>query len=118
MRKAPTIVLLIVSLLWNTFAMAQPALVAEHGDEVAHVLAHLENEPHHHHGDGDFHQDSSGESVQHVYADGCANVPGFIPVQAYPSFSHAGSAVRQARAFLAHDSPILEGPKRPPRSAA
>jgi hypothetical protein len=118
MRKAPTIFLLVISLLWHTFAMTHVGLQYDHGDGAAHVALHLEKEPHHHHDDGTFHQDDSDESVQHVYADACASTAGFVPTHS-PTIARDGCAVAGASAApTAHDSPILEGPRRPPRTSA
>lgn len=118
MRKAPTVFLLVISLLWHTFAMARAELQYDDGDGVAHVVLHLEKEPHHHHDDGTFHQDDSDESVKHVYADGCANAAGIVPTHS-PSVLQEGCASAHASpARAAHESPILEGPRRPPRLTA
>jgi hypothetical protein len=118
MRKAPTVFLLVVSLLWHTFATAHIALVYDHGEGVAHVALHLEKEPHHHHDDGTFHQDSTDESVKHVYADGCANTAGFVPTHIASHLADVRAVVQFSSAPAAHDSPILEGPRRPPRLTA
>ena len=118
MRKAPTVLLLMISLLWHTFAMAQAGLQYGHGDGAAHVVLHLEKEPHHHHDDGTFHQDDTDESVKHVYADSCANTAAFVPTHA-PSVAREGCALTQSSSVpIRHDSPILEGPRRPPRLTA
>ena len=118
MRKAPTVFVLILSLLWHTFAMAGAGLTVVHGDGIAHMVLHLDNEPHHHHDDGSFHQDNSGESVKHVYADSCGNTAAFVP--AYPAAlpSDFRAVVQFTRANSAHAPPFLEGPRRPPRLPA
>ena len=118
MRKAPAILLIIVSLLWHTFAMAHAMLASGHAEGVAHVALHLENEPHHHHDDGSFHQDRSDESVQHVHADGCANTAGVVPTHLPSGTTELRSALQPSTGRTAHDSPILEGPRRPPRLTA
>ncbi len=79
MRKAPTIFVLVFSLLWHTFAMATGGWAYVHGEGMEHAAMHLDNEPHHHHDDGSYHHDDSDESLKHVYADGCMNAAGVLP---------------------------------------
>jgi hypothetical protein len=117
-RKTPAIFLLVISLLWQAFAMASVGFAQDHGDSIEHVVLHLDKEPHHHHDDGTFHEDGTDESVKHVYADSCANTAGVVP-------THAAAArveiIRRAQpSFSAADpdSAILEGPRRPPRLTA
>ena len=118
MRKAPIIFLLLIALLWQTVAMAHVGFGRDHGSGAAHVALHLEEEPHHHHDDGSFHQDSSDESVKHVYADGYANTAGFVPAHTPDVQVDARSVAQLSGAPAAHDSPVLEGPRRPPRLTA
>lgn len=118
MRKAPTIFLLVLSLLWHGFALAGGGAVHAGGKSFAHSVMHLENTPHHHHDDGTVHHDGSDESLQHVHADGCANATGLLPgCAALPA--HA-ALVRDlfVSAPRAHDAPFLEGLRRPPRLPA
>ena len=118
MRKAPTIFVLITALLWQTFAMAQAGFAQDHADGIAHVLLHLENDPHHHHDDGTFHQDDSDESVKHVYADGSTNTAGVVPAHITSAQPDVGARVDFSLPAPRHDSPVLEAPRRPPRFTA
>ena len=117
MRKASTVVLLVIAVLWQAFATAQGALAYAHGEGYAHVVMHLDNEPHHHHDDGSLHQDGSDESVKHVYADGCAGTTA-VPAYALPLVRGVRAEAQFSTPPSAHDSPILEGPRRPPRPTA
>jgi hypothetical protein len=118
MRKAPLVFLLVLSLLWHSFAMANGAWAYAHGDDLAHAVMHLDNEPHHHHDDGSYHHDDSDESLKHVYTDGCANAAGVLPACSASVLGDARTLEKFSPAPPAHDSPILEGPRRPPRLAA
>jgi hypothetical protein len=118
MRTAPTISVLILSLLWHTFAMAGAGLTVAHGDGIAHMVLHLDNKPHHHHDDGSFHQDDSDESVKHVSADSCANTAGFVPASPAPMPTDFRAVEQLTRPDSVHASPVLEGPRRPPRLQA
>ena len=118
MRKAPAIFLLIISLVWHSFAAADLRSAYSHGEGAAHAVMHLENEPHHHHDDGTFHQDSTDESVLHVYADGCANAAGVLPTHGAAAPVEFRPVVQSYSTATAHDPPVLEGPRRPPRLTA
>jgi hypothetical protein len=118
MRKAPIIFLLVISFMWHTFAVAGVGLVHDHGDGLAHVVLHLEKEPHHHHDDGTFHADGTDESLQHVYADGCANTTGVVPANIESVRADVCTRLHLSLVAAGHDSPILEGPRRPPRLTA
>ena len=118
MRKAPLIAFLVISLLWHTFATAHVRFANDHGDDISHVVLHLEKKPHHHHDDGSYHQDSTDESIAHVYSDGCANTAGVMPPSSHCGVRNLTAERLSSKAFAAHDSPILEGPRRPPRLAA
>ena len=117
MRKAPIIFLLVISLVWHSFATANVSAAYEHGEGAAHAAMHLHNEPHHHHDDGTFQQDGSEESVQHVYADGFANGAGVMPAFA-ALFDDLRAGAQFSNAATAQPPPVLEGPRRPPRLAA
>ena len=118
MRKAPGIVLLVISLLWHSFATADVRAAYDHGEGAAHAVMHFENEPHHHHDDDTLHQDGSDESVQHVYADGCANSAGVMPTHAAALFNELRAVAQFCNSATAPPPPVLEGPRRPPRLTA
>ena len=118
MRKAPIIFLVVISLLWHTFAMAHAGFAYQHGEGAAHVMLHLDKKPHHHHDDGSFHHDGSDESVKHVYSDACANPTAVVQTYTPSVSGDVATAAQFSSAPAAHDSPILEGPRRPPRLTA
>lgn len=89
--------------------------------DVGHVLMHWESQAHHHHdedGSGEPHHDGSDESRLHVGLDACAS-PSALPASPFagepPEFT-AEAPAPGVRTSL--PAPFLEGPKRPPRSAA
>ena len=118
MRKALTVLLLAVALVWQTPAMSHNAPARDQTAGLAHVVMHFEKELHHHYDDGSLHHDESNESIQHVYADAYANPPGVVPAHATPTPPNACLVASAAPAQPAHDSPVLEGPRRPPRLTA
>lgn len=118
MRKASAVFLLVISLVWHSFATADPLAVYDHGEGSAHAAMHLDNEPHHHHDDGTVQQDGSEESVQHVYADGCANSAGVMPTHSAALFNDLRAVAQSCNSATAHPPPVLEGPRRPPRLTA
>lgn len=115
MHRTIPVFLLVVSICFQGVALAKQALARDRSGDAAHSMLHAEGVAHHHHEDGAVHKDDSTQSKQHVQNDGCASVAG-IP----PSHIDAIAAMnpRQAPAGIAcegHDSPFLEGLKRPPR---
>ena len=118
MRKVPAVFLLVISLLWHSFATAADGFVRGHGDTMEHVVLHLEKEPHHHHDDGTFHEDGTDESLKHVYADSCANAAGVVPTHAMVAHVELLRRAQPALPVADPDSAILESPRRPPRFTA
>ena len=118
MRSVPTVFLLAISLVWQAFAVAQSALNFSGYAGIAHVVMHLENDPHHHDDDGVLQHDLSVESLAHVYSDIYANSADVVPTQLRLSFRVVPAAVPFTPLSLAYESVILEGPGRPPTSHA
>ena len=116
MRRAILVFVLVASICFQGMALAAQ-FVARQGGDAAHALLHAEAVPHHHHHhDGSIHKDQSKKSKQHVQNDCCASVAG-IP----PSAIRAVQLPQPARQTAAvqprgHDSPFIEGLKRPPRT--
>jgi hypothetical protein len=115
MRRAFIVLVLIGSICFQGVALAKQVLAWERSGDVAHSMLHAEGVAHHHHEDGSVHKDSSRKSKQHVHNDCCASVAG-IPSSGigaiaalYPA--HAPADIARS----GHDSPFLEGLKRPPR---
>jgi hypothetical protein len=117
MRRRFAIVLLLLSVFWQAFAIAGQATAFADAQEIAHAMLHWQEEAHHHHDDGSVALDDSDESLQHVVADGCL---GSSAVWASTSFTFA-SAVG-TRPLIANElprpGPHLDGLRRPPRLTA
>jgi hypothetical protein len=116
-RKAFTVIVLVLSLLHHGLAMAGNGVLYHAAAGLAHALLHWEKAGHHHHDDGAVHEDHSDESRNHVVADGALGVVGLAAVHpllaAYPlDYSPVAIAV------AARAAPFLEGPTRPPRLTA
>ncbi|MNX98091.1 hypothetical protein D3C86_1304840 [compost metagenome] len=117
MRRRLALVLLLLSVFWQAFAIAGQATAFADAEEVAHAALHWQEESHHHHDDGSVALDDSDESLQHVVADGCLST---LLVWQITSFSFAPLA--SARPLIADEtaspSPHLAGRRRPPRLTA
>jgi len=98
------------------FAVVAQTVVPGAAD--GHALAHVTDEAHHHHDDGTLHADDSDESMQHLLADLALAAP-VMPVEpaALPDLAPVAVAPPQAD-LSSMPMPYLEGPRRPPRSAA
>lgn len=117
MRKAACVLVLIASICLQGVALAKQVLAWDRSGDAAHSLLHADGVAHHHHEDGSVQKDMSSKSKQHVQSDGCASVAGIPPSRV----GVAASNPPQAPAGIArdgHDSPFLEGLKRPPRDRA
>lgn len=107
-------VLLLLSAFWQPFAIAGQATAFAEVEEVAHAVLHWQGEGHHHHEDGSVAQDDSGESMQHVIADGCLGAVVVWSTICF-SFAPAQAARPSLAAEAAKPSPHLGGLRRPPR---
>ena len=107
--------LLLLSTLWQSLALASDFRRVALLEDWAHVMAHWEGASHHHHDDGDWHEDDSADARSHLVLDDDMNVPalaqdglalsqqtdqGLLPQRADP-------------ALIVHDG---DGPRRPPRT--
>jgi hypothetical protein len=114
-RRLALVLCLIAGLCLQGFALAgQMAALARTGDAV-HSALHLDAVSHHHGHDGSIHKDASKKSLKHVHGGCCMQLAGVLPA-APPKVPglHVASA-RLDAADLGHDSPFIEGLKRPPR---
>jgi hypothetical protein len=115
MRRAFLAFLLILSVGFQGIALAGRTLGSDRSGDTAHSMLHAEAVAHHHDHDGRVHKDSSDESKRHVQPDGFAQVAAVLP-SASAEISRLPVASMLVSAMdLAHDSPFLEGLKRPPR---
>jgi hypothetical protein len=117
MRRWTALLLLFAMLPWQATALAAAAWdPGVHGD--SHALAHWAGEAHHHDGHDDgFHQDQSEESIGHiVHCDAHLCAVAVLPAVmtwVVPAMQVDAPADLRSRG---HPSPVLEGPRRPPRS--
>ena len=114
MRGTILAFLLIASICFQGVALAKQVLASAKGGDAAHSLLHAGSVPHHHHR-GSVHKDTSKESKQHVQDDSCAGVAGMppTPIRAVSLVLTAGEATGAHP--QGHDTPFIEGLKRPPR---
>lgn len=117
MRKFFLVAFLLLSLLHQSFAAAGQGLMVHAVDGLAHAVLHWNDEGHHHHDDGSYHQESSDESVTHLQGDNA------LSVTALPLSTDLRLPCMSAATALADDSsppasPVLDGPRRPPRFPA
>jgi hypothetical protein len=108
---------LVLSLLWQSFAAAGAAWSAARSQDLAHAALHWLEEGHHHHDDGSYHEDDSAESLQHLMADGSTPASA-LPAAGWASPPAIGSPSPGITADSIGPPPYIDGPRRPPRSAA
>lgn len=84
-------------------------------DNPGHAVAHLLQEPHHHHDDGSLHSDTSQESAKHLNADDGIGSTAILTktvelaVAVFPRTAPPGLWLHPP------NTPFLEGLRRPPR---
>lgn len=118
MRRAILVFLLVASICFQGVALAKQVVAWDGSGDGAHPMLHAHGVAHHHHEDGSVHKDTSTKSKQHVQNDCCASIAGILPsridpVAALNPLQASAHGVRDG-----HDSPCLEGLKRPPRKLA
>ncbi len=117
MRRSLTLLLLLISLFWQSLTLAGQATAFDKAEDLGHALLHWQESAHHHHDDGTFHEEDSADGTQHVVADGALQTTGMVGgirvelLNARPPMP----AVVDERAAA---PPLIEGPRRPPRSHA
>ena len=114
MRKWLVPVLMTVSLVWQSLAMAQVGSALPTAAELMHSVLHWEAEGHHHHEDGSWHLDDSAESAQHVMCDHLSN-PVALLQSAVRTATQGGQVTPQAHLLMGLPAPHLKGLLRPPR---
>jgi hypothetical protein len=106
--------LLLLAFAWQSAPLVRAGTVIGSSGDFAHAVMHWTDAAHHHHGDGAYHQDTSGESAQHVAADhsaGSATPPAGERAHAL----EVVTAPALTRVSSSGPPPVLEGPLRPPR---
>ena len=117
MHRRATAVLLLLALLWQSVAVAAPGWAFAQVQDLAHSSLHWSEDAHHHHEDGSYHQDDSAESVQHVIADAGLHAATLL-ASARSDFSGLDASSPAMTTDAVRPPPYLDGPHRPPRSAA
>ena len=117
MHRCAVLLVMLFALLWQSVAAARVGSTVNALADVEHATLHWQDETHHHHEDGRYHQDDSKESVQHVLTD---HLNASLALAA--SCSHdvlcLGSAAPVARHERLVPEPALDGLLRPPRCLA
>ena len=116
MRRAILVFGLIVSIGFQGMALAGRILGSDRSGDTAHAVLHADAVAHHHDHDGTVHKDASDKSQRHIQHDGWAQVAGVLPAAPAGVAESPVAASRVISVDQAHDSPFLEGLKRPPRS--
>lgn len=117
MKRATTVVLLLIAMLWQSVAMARVGSTVNPVSDLAHAVMHWQDEGHHHHDDGTYHVDESSESVQHLITDHSCTSVALLPDMP-AEMPDMGSALPRTRCESAGPNPFLAGPLRPPRLTA
>lgn len=116
MRRGVFLLVLLLSLLWQSVAVAGGRLLPELAEDAEHAALHWEDQAHHHHDDGSYeaHDDDDGAAA-HIHLDGAAGgaaLPGASPCDL--GTVEAGTPVFFY--LLTLPSPPPSGLRRPPRS--
>lgn len=117
MARLPVIVVLLVSLLWQSVALARIGSTVNVLADVEHAALHWLGSSHHHHDDGDYHLDESAEGVQHVLTDQFS-APLEMLTRSANAFPPLPSPAPGPQRALRLPSPPLDGLLRPPRRHA
>ena len=104
--------LLLLSLLWQSVALAGGRWLA---DDAAHAALHWQDQAHHHHDDGSYHADDSGEALAHVQIDCAVHLTALPGAMTSLSFLDGGTAP-VVRYSLHLPSPPPHPLRRPPRT--
>lgn len=115
-RSAWTTVVLI-ALILQSWAGLTPVGVAQNAQAFAHTLVHAQARNHHHHDDGSLHIEQAGDEAGHLHADDGLQHAALLPAETRTA-PFPQPRVDRAVANVALASIYLEGPLRPPRTAA
>lgn len=115
MRRGFGLFLLLLSLLVQSVVMAGGRTLPVVGGDLGHAVLHWQDEAHHHHDDGSYHADASGDSLAHVQLDGAL----LLTALHGPELSVVGPLAASAppSACALHlPTPPPQPLRRPPRS--
>lgn len=117
MNRVAFAFVVVLALLLQGMAQARTTLSPGAIDDLGHAALHWQQEGHHHHDDGSYHLDDSADSARHLAADQLLSALAAAPAALFV-MPRPAAARPAARAGPALAPPFLEGPLRPPRSAA
>lgn len=108
--------LLVLSLFWQSAAVAGVYALTEIEDS-GHVVMHWQDSEHHHHDDGALHADDSSSTGHHMHADSASNAMGLLTAgwNSLLMLRSGGPAVLVEPPF---PSTFPQGLLRPPRTHA
>ncbi len=97
-------------------ALAGASFPRAAAEDLGHVLAHSQEDRHHHHDDGNMHVDDLGEESFHVHLDGAnpAALPTALTARPAPTLPQGPPGWE----LPTHPSPPIEGLLRPPKLAS
>ena len=115
MRRSTILLVMLFAMFWQSVALARIGSTVNVLTDQGHAVLHWQEEGHHHHADGSYHQDDSKESVHHVV---CDHLSMSLAMAAVPS--HEFRLPRYAAPSGVHENlvpePTLDGLLRPPRA--
>lgn len=114
MRRAVVVLLVLMGMLWQSFAAAGQGTLMSSGEDLAHSVLHWQETGHHHDEDGTYHQDNSDESSQHLALDSALGAPALwsAPQMKLAEVVETPPTVHDDRTVPGH---IPERLRRPPR---
>ena len=112
MRRQFIIVIAMLSILWQGFAVGSVGTFADAIGDAEHASLHWNEVSHHHHDDGTLTRDNSSDSALHMAMD--LTLPSMMTFTALEVPHLAANHVRPA--YLAHRrvAPYLDSLQRPP----
>lgn len=108
---------MLLSMLWQSVAMARVGSTVSATADLSHALLHWQGEAHQHHDDGSYELDDSSESLQHAMTDHL-NASLALAVAGPHPFPPLGSAAPDGLHAQGLPNPSLDGLLRPPRRCA
>ncbi len=109
--------LMLLAILWQCLAMADPLAVFERGLEFEHAVLHAQAADHHHHDDLSVHLENDDGAALHLHPDGGFNNAACLPV-AWFEPSAAQFLAPVDRSLAEADSADLDRLLRPPKRPA
>lgn len=118
MRKVLTVLVAVLCVVGHGVAMASRLADIDRAVEGVHAALHGAEPSHHHHDDGSAHPHDDGEESQHSHPDCAGAACVALPVSDIVVAASDPVPSQLAFSERAHPPPFLEGPRRPPRTAA